>query len=241
MICLIVATGDIRRSVATVCCVHFARAGIFGQFFARRTTHNNIAHCLRTLHVARRTQRKRTRPERTLHVDRTVLDAAEQGFQIADVLVGDVYLRIQQLGDFESRAHLRDLQDLLGCGGVAVDGDIADRFAIGDARSESGKLHSCAVLSEIEIDHFAVLVKDPGVLHRRDVLLGSRIVVVQVTERRNGHTRRIRRTRTFVSANYGASNHQSYDNDHNQCQDQCSLLSGRFHLSHLIFFRLCGL
>ena len=173
MIRIVSAAADIRADEAFT---------VIGQSQFRRQVVPTRGGVLRDLAprarqgVFRRIQRQSARFDSFFKIDRSVLNAFEQFFQIFHVIVGNVDLLIKQLGDLYRGAHLRDLQDLRRSCALAVDGDLADVIAVCDAIRKSGKLNRLAVLADIEIHHFSIIVNKPCGVHRLQVLFCACLV-----------------------------------------------------------------
>ena len=127
-------------------------------------------------------QRQLSGADRLVKINAAVGKAGNQRFEICDVVVGDLNVVVDQPEHLQNGADLLDLHDLLRRNGVAVDGQFAHSLAVRDPLRHIVELGRCAVLADVQRDHVAVLVDDPGVIQHRKI--GSCAIHIAVVKRR---------------------------------------------------------
>ena len=126
--------------------------------------------------------RHRPGADRLVKINAAIGKAGHQRLEVGDVVVGNLNVVVDQPEHLQNGADLLDLHDLLGRSGVAVDGQFAHGLAVRDPLRHIVELGRCAVLADVQRDHVAVLVNDPGVIQHRKI--GSCAIHIAVVKRR---------------------------------------------------------
>ena len=189
MACLILRTADIGRSILSVrircdfagACL--GRREITVHFGGRGKDTCSHADAGRIVHVL---YRERTAFDCRIQVNTAVRDALNQTFEIGDMLVCDLHILCEHLGDLQRILDRADLHELLGGGCVTVHGQVADLCAGCNLGGHILKGNRHAVLADVELDHAACLVNDARLIERLQLLTRTLgVAVIQLGKRRH--------------------------------------------------------